>query len=153
VILRYPHRVLSLLLSFTCSGIFPLPIPCMGRERPSGCCVILQSRFIGATSNLFLLCFMPGDGTRQRHLYSSLHTPPSPGSHLVSAFPHHHYPVAMCPVSSSCSRFYRMCILLFLPLTLFAVCIFFIRLLFLVYILPLDRGLLIILCYLTCIPS
>jgi hypothetical protein len=84
----------------------------MGRERSSGCCVILQSRFIGATHNFVpLLCFMPDDGA-QRHLYLivSIH----PGLWISSrvyvflpSLPRR------CVFGLSCSRSYRMCILLF----------------------------------------
>jgi len=76
MILRPPRRVLSLLLSFPRS-VLRLSISCMGCERSSGCCVILRSRFIGATPNLF-----PSLYARRRHpltsfISHSLHTPPS----------------------------------------------------------------------------
>jgi hypothetical protein len=38
-------------LTATLSSLFLSLTPCMGRERSSGCCVILRSRFIGATHN------------------------------------------------------------------------------------------------------
>jgi len=112
VILRRSHRVLSLLLSFPCSVFSPhLSISCMGCERSSGCCVILQSHFIGATHNFFPLpCFMPDDSTHQRHLYLIVSIHPVSGSHLVcvslSSLPRR------CVFGFSCSRSYRMCILL-----------------------------------------
>ena len=104
VISWYSCRVLSLLLLFPRSGFSPLS--CMGRKCSSGCCVILRSRFIHATSNFFpLLRFMPDDGTHERHLYLIVSYVPQ-FLDLIS-FSYHHYPVAVCSVSPilSCSRF------------------------------------------------
>lgn len=104
VILWHSCRVLSLLLLFPRSGFSPLS--CMGRKCSSGCCVILRSRFIHATSNFVpLLCFMPDDGTHERHLYLIVSYVPQ-FLDLIS-FSYHHYPVAVCSASPilSCSRF------------------------------------------------
>lgn len=104
VISWYSCRVLSLLLLFPRSGFSPLS--CMGRKCSSGCCVILRSRFIHATSNFVpLLCFMPDDGTHERHLYLIVSYVPQ-FLDLIS-FSYHHYPVAVCSASPilSCSRF------------------------------------------------
>ena len=105
VISWYSCRVLSLLLLFPRSGFSPLS--CMGRKCSSGCCVILRSRFIHATSNFVpLLRFMPDDGTHERHLYLIVSYVPQ-FLDLIS-FSYHHYPVAVCSASLilSCSRFY-----------------------------------------------
>jgi len=58
---------------------FPLSISCMGRERSSGCCVILRSRFIGATSNFVLspLLFYAGRRHPPHHLYLIVSIHPS----------------------------------------------------------------------------
>ena len=104
VISWYSCHVLSLLLLFPRSGFSPLS--CMGRKCSSGCCVILRSRFIHATSNFVpLLRFMPDDGTHERHLYLIVSYVPQ-FLDLIS-FSYHHYPVAVCSASPilSCSRF------------------------------------------------
>ena len=123
VILWYSHRVLSLLLSFPRSG-FSLSISCMGHERSSGCCVILRSRSIGATSNFVPPpLFYAGRRRPPTSLIShSLHTPVS-GSHLLSAFSYHHYIVAVClaSLSSSLALALIVCAYYFLPLTPFVV--------------------------------
>jgi hypothetical protein len=110
MILRHSHRVLSFLLSFPRS-VFRPSISCMGCERSSGCCVILPSRFIDAT----LICphfrFMPDDGTHQPHLYLIVSIrPPLWISSRVCVFP----PSLprRCVFGLSCSRSYRMFILL-----------------------------------------
>jgi hypothetical protein len=84
---------------------FISPISCMGCECPSGCCVILQSRFIRVTSNLFPSVLCRTTPTNVIYISTSPYSPVS-GSHLVSAFSYHHYPVAVCSVSLilSCSR-------------------------------------------------
>lgn len=100
-----------------------------------------------------LLCFMPDAGTHQPHLYLIVSIPtPVPGSHLVSTFSYHHYPVAVCPVPLlSCSRSYRMCILFRLRiLNLFDVYIFYLTFLLpLCLYSPLGSCSPVILCYLT----
>jgi len=93
---RYPHRNQRIILWYPTASC---PYCCLSslwlfsslsrvwvNVRPSGCCVILRSRFIGATSNLFPLCFMPDDGAHQHHLYFSLHTPQSLDL-ILSTFP------------------------------------------------------------------
>lgn len=116
---RRPHRDQRMILRYLtafCPYCYPflplffphLSISCVGRERSSGCCVILLSRFIGATHNFVpLLCFIPDDGTHQRHLYLIVSYTPVSGPHLVSPLFYRHYPVAVCSASPilSCSRF------------------------------------------------
>ena len=125
-----PHRVLSLLLSFPRFVSFPLSILCMGRQSSSGCCVILRSPFIGATSNFFstVLC-RPMAPTNIIYISQSPYNPVS-GSHLVSAFSYITTP-SLCvrSLSSSLALAFIVCAYYFLPLTPFILCIFSIRLL------------------------
>jgi len=148
VILRSFPRVLSLLLSFRRSDFSHVPILCMDRERLSGCCVILRSRFIDVTSNFVPFCFVSDSDAHQHHLY--LHTPPVSGSRLASAFSYYHYLVVMCSASSPLALAFIVCAYYFYciwPLS----CIFFIRPFssFPLFIFPPD----LIFCYLTCISS
>ena len=94
----------------------------MGRERSSGCCVILRSRFIDATHNFLpSLCFMPDGGTYQRHLYLivSIH----PSLWISSRFPIITTP-SLCvrPLLLSPLSYVHIT---FLPLTPFVVYIFY----------------------------
>ena len=119
------HRVLSLLLFFPLFFSPHLSILCMGRERSSGCCVILLSRFIGATHNF---CPPPSVLYRtaaptKRHLYLIVSYTPVSGPHLVSPFSYHHYPVAVCSASLALAPI--VCAYYFLPLTPFVVYIFY----------------------------
>jgi hypothetical protein len=125
MILRYSHRVLSLLLSFLPLFFPHLSVSCMGRERSSGCCVILRSRFIGATHN-----FVPPPlfYTGRRHpptsfISHSLHTPQS--LDLISRL---RFPIITTP--SLCVRPLLLSLLsyvhiTFLPLIPFVVYIFY----------------------------
>ena len=78
-----------------------------GFERSSGCCVILRSRFIDATSNFVppsVLCRTTA--LTEHHLYLIV---PAPGSHLLSAFSHYHHPVVVCSASSSLALGFIVC--------------------------------------------
>ena len=100
MILRYLTAFCPYCYLFPPLFFFPISLSRVGRERSSGCCVILLSRFIGATHNFVpLLCFIPDDGTHQRHLYLIVSYTPVSGPHLVSPFSYHHYPVAVCSAS------------------------------------------------------
>lgn len=153
MILRFPHCVLSLLLSFRRSG-FHLSIPCTGRKRSSGCCVILRSRLIAATSNFVPLRFMPDGGSHQHHLYLLVSTHPSLWiSSCVCVFLLSLPRRCVFSLVLSCSRPYRMCILLFLPFDPFRLYIFYpTSLPFLCLYSLLGFCSPLILCYLTCIP-
>jgi len=112
------QRVICGTLAASCPYCCPLalffpPLSCMGRERSSGCCVILRSRSIDATSNLFPSCLIPDNGGRQRHLYLIVSTHPSLWISSRLRFPTTTTP-SLCVRSPilSCSRSYRMCILL-----------------------------------------
>ena len=134
VISWYSCRVLSLLLLFPRSGFSPLS--CMGRKCSSGCCVILRSRFIHATSNFVPLRFMPDDGTHERHLYLIVSYVPQ-FLDLIS-FSYHHYPVAVCSASLALAPI--VCAYYFPTFDPFR-CVYFLSDLFLLFCLysPLDR--------------
>ena len=107
----------------------------MGRERPSGCCVILRSRFIGATFNLAPLCFMSDDDGHRTSFIS--HSLPVSGSHLVSAFSYYYHPVIVRSASSSPALGLSYVHTTFLSLTLRCEYFFYLTLLLAsVYILP-----------------
>jgi hypothetical protein len=151
MILRHPHRVLSLPLSFPRS-VFRLSISCMGCERSSGCCVILRSCFIGATSNLFPPLFY----ARRRHPPTSFisHGPPLWISSRVCVFLPSLPRRCVSGLSSSLALAPIICSYYFLTLTRFVVYIFHPTFLLLLCLYsPLDHCPPVILCYLTCIPS
>jgi hypothetical protein len=155
VILRYSYRVLSL-LSFPPALVFSsfsLPLSCMGRECPSGCCVILRSPFIRAMSNLSPPQFYAG----RRHLPTSfishrLHTPQSLDLISCLRFPIITTPLLCVRCLSPLLSLLSYVHITFLPLTTFVVYISIRPFRFAVYF-PLDRCSPIILCYPTCIPS
>lgn len=151
MISRPSHRVLSLLLFFHRSGFRPcLSVPCMGRERSSGCCVILQSRSIGATPNFVPLCLCRTTAPTEHHLYLIV---PVSGSHLVFAFSYHHHP-SLCVQSRFplalgfivCAYYFSLSltpsiVYIFYPTLVPSLCLYS----------PLCSPL--ILCYLTCVRS
>ena len=164
---RYPHRDQRVILRYptvSCPYCCPAPalvfllflspsLSCMGRECSSGCCVILRSPFIRATSNLSPPLFYAG----RRHLPTPfishrLHTPQS--LDLISCL---RFPIITTPLLCvrclpllSLLSYVHIIFLRFEPFRLvyifrptFLPCLYW----------PLDRCSPIILCYLTCIPS
>jgi hypothetical protein len=123
VILRSSRRVLSLLLSFHRSGLCPYrSISCMDRERSSGCCVILQSRFIGAASNFFPSLLCRTTAPTEHHLYLLV---PASGFHLVPAFSYYHHSVVVCLASSSLALGFIVCAYYFFVFDPFRLYIFY----------------------------
>jgi hypothetical protein len=70
-----PRPVFTAVLALV--SLLSISLSCMGRECPSGCCVILQSALFVLRLICPPFCFMPDDGTHQRHLYLIVSIHPS----------------------------------------------------------------------------
>jgi len=113
--LAVPHRVLSLLLSFHRSGFcLYLSISCMATNVRPVVVLFYNLALLVLRLILFPSVLCRTTAPTEHHLYLLV---PVSGSHLVSTFFYYHRPVFVFSLVLSCSRFYRMCILLFLFLS------------------------------------
>jgi len=111
-------------------------ISCMGRVRPA--VVLFYDLPLLMLRLILLLSVLCRTTAPTNIIYISVSIHPVSGSHLVCVFPSSLPRRFVRPLILSCSRFYRMCILLLCLLTPFVVYIFH-PTFFSVYISPLDR--------------